>query len=133
MNLLKKTSFLACVLLATQLVCSQEALLVSTGEASESGGSVSYTVGQVFYTTNTAATGGVSQGVQHSFEFQTLSSPELTTLKVTAVTYPNPTKDFIILKIMERAMHNLRYPLFDVTGKAISNGIITNGDSQIAM
>jgi hypothetical protein len=47
MNLLKKTSFLACVLLATQLVCSQEAIPVSAGLAIGSGGSVSYTVGQV--------------------------------------------------------------------------------------
>jgi hypothetical protein len=133
MNFLKKTFFLACVLLATQLVCSQEAIPVSAGEASGSGGSVSYTVGQVFYTTNTAATGSVSQGVQHPFDFQTLSNPELTTVKVTAVTYPNPTSDYVILKISDSALDNLSYTLFDVTGKAISNGTITNGDTQISM
>ena len=133
MNFLKKTFFLACVLLATQLVCSQEAIPVSAGEASGSGGSVSYTVGQVFYTTNTAATGSVSQGVQHPFDFQTLSNPELTTVKVTAVTYPNPTSDYVILKISDSALDNLSYKLFDVTGKAISNGDITNGDTQISM
>ena len=133
MNFLKKTFFLACVLLATQLVCAQEAIPVSAGEASGSGGSVSYTVGQVFYTTNTAATGSVSQGVQHPFDFQTLSNPELTTVKVTAVTYPNPTSDYVILKISDSALDNLSYKLFDVTGKAISNGDITNGDTQISM
>jgi hypothetical protein len=133
MNFLKKTFFLVCVLLATQLVCSQEAIPVSAGEASGSGGSVSYTVGQVFYTTNTAATGSVSQGVQHPFDFQTLSNPELTTVKVTAVTYPNPTSDYVILKISDSALDNLSYKLFDVTGKAISNGDITNGDTQISM
>jgi hypothetical protein len=133
MNLLKKTSFLSSVLLATQLVCSQEALPVSGGEAAGAGGSVSYTVGQVFYTTNTATTGGVSQGVQQPFEFQTLSNPELTTVKVTAVTYPNPTSDYVILKISDSTLDTLSYTLFDVTGKAISNGIITNGDTQIAM
>jgi hypothetical protein len=133
MNLLKKTSLLACVLLATQLVCSQEAIPVSAGEATGSGGSVSYTVGQVFYTTNTAATGAVSQGVQHPFEFQTLSNPKLTTVNLTAITYPNPTSDYVILKISDSALDTLSYTLFDVTGKAISNGTITNGDTQIAM
>jgi hypothetical protein len=133
MNLLKKTSLIVSVLLATQLVCSQEALPVSGGEATGSGGSVSYSVGQVFYTTHSGTTGSVSQGVQHSFEFQTLSNPALTTVKVTAVTYPNPTSDYVILKISDSALNNLSYTLFDVTGKAISNGIITNGNTQIAM
>jgi len=133
MNLLKKTSLLLSVLLATQLLCSQEAITVSAGEAAGSGGSVSYTVGQVFYTTNTAATGGVSQGVQHPFEFQTLSNPELTTVKVTAVTYPNPTKDFIILKITDRTLYNLRYTLFDVNGKSIVSDAITASSTAIQM
>jgi hypothetical protein len=119
MNLLKKTSLIVSVLLATQLVCSQEALPVSGGEATGSGGSVSYSVGQVFYTTHSVTTGSVSQGVQHSFEFQTLSNPALTTVKVTAVTYPNPTSDYVILKISDSALNNLSYTLFDVTGKAI--------------
>jgi hypothetical protein len=133
MNLLKKTVLVASVLLATQLVYSQEAITVSAGEAAGAGGSGSYTVGQVFYTTHTGITGSVSQGVQHPFEFQTLSNPELTTVNLTAVTYPNPTFDYVILKISDSALDNLGYKLFDVTGKAISNGLITNKDTQIAM
>jgi hypothetical protein len=133
MNLLKKTSLLLNVLLATQLLCSQEAISVSAGEVAGSGGSGSYTVGQVFYTTNTAATGGVSQGVQHPFEFQTLSNPALTTVKVTAVTYPNPTKDFIILKITDRSLYNLRYTLFDVNGKSIVSDAIKSASTAIQM
>jgi hypothetical protein len=133
MTLLKKSIFLASVLFVTQLAQSQEAIPVSAGAAVGSGGSASYTVGQVFYTTYTTTAGSVSQGVQHSFEFQTLSNPALTTVKVTAVTYPNPTSDYVILKISDSALNNLSYTLFDVTGKAISNGIITNGDTQIAM
>jgi hypothetical protein len=133
MSLLKKSIFLASVLLATQLVCSQEALPVSAGTAAGSGGSGSYTVGQVFYTTHTSTAGAVYQGVQQAFEIQTLSNPALTNVNLTAVTYPNPTEDFIILKISDTALDNLRYKLFDVTGKAISNGTITNGDTQIGM
>jgi hypothetical protein len=133
MNLLKKSIFLASVLLATQVVYSQEAIPVSGGEAAGSGGSGSYTVGQVFYTTHTTTAGSVSQGVQHPFEFQTLSNPELITVNLTAVTYPNPTKDFIILKITDSALHNLRYTLFDVNGKAIASGSITESSTQVQM
>ena len=133
MSLLKKSIFSAFVLLASQLVCSQEAVSASAGEASGSGGSGSYTVGQVFYTTQTAATGSVSQGVQHPFEFQTLSNAALTTVNLTAVSYPNPTKDFIILKITDSALNNLQYTLFDVNGKAIASGSITESSTQIQL
>ena len=133
MNLLKKSIFLASVLLATQLVHSQEAIPASGGEATGSGGSGSYTVGQVFYTTHTGTTGSLSQGVQHPFEFQTLSNPALTSVNLTAVTYPNPTKDFIILKITDTALNNLRYTLFDVNGKAIASGSITESSTQVQM
>jgi hypothetical protein len=133
MNLLRKTALIASVLLATQLVHSQEAIPASGGVATGSGGSASYTVGQVFYTTHTATAGSVSQGVQHPFEFQTLSNAALTTVNLTAVTYPNPTKDFIILKITDSALHNLRYTLFDINGKAIASGSITESSTQVQM
>jgi hypothetical protein len=133
MNLLKKTSLLLSVLLATQLLCSQEAITVSGGAAAGSGGSVSYSVGQVFYTTYTTTAVSVSQGVQHPFEFQTLSNPELTTVNLTAVTYPNPTKDFIILKISDRTINNLRYTLFDLNGKFIASDAITASNTPIQM
>jgi hypothetical protein len=133
MNLLKKTFLFLIVLLATQFVYSQEVISASAGSATGSLGSGSYTVGQVFYTTHTAATGSVSQGVQQAFEIQTLSNPALTTVNLTAVTYPNPTKDFIILKITDSALHNLRYTLFDVNGKTIASGLITESSTQIQL
>jgi hypothetical protein len=133
MNLLKKTFLFLIVLLATQFVYSQEVISASAGSATGSLGSGSYTVGQVFYTTHTAATGSVSQGVQQAFEIQTLSNPALTTVNLAAVTYPNPTKDFIILKITDSALHNLRYSLFDVNGKAIASGLITESSTQIQL
>ena len=133
MNSLKKTFLFIIVLFATQFVYSQEVISASAGSATGSLGSGSYTFGQVFYTTHTAATGSVSQGVQQPFEIQTLSNPALTTVNLTAVTYPNPTKDFIILKITDSALHNLRYTLFDVNGKAIASGWITESSTQIQL
>ena len=142
MKLLKNCFYFGFVLLATELVCSQEAF-VTSGEATGSGGSVSYSVGQVFYTTylspdlfftdDITRVGSVSQGVQQPFELQTLSNPALTTVKLTAVTYPNPTKDFIILKISDSALNNLRYTLIDVNGRAIASEAIATSSTQIQM
>lgn len=133
MNLIKKNIFLVSVLWVAQLAHAQKAFTVLAGEASGSGGSISYNVGQVFYTTNTGPTGSLSPGLQQPFEFQTLSNPELTTVKLTAVTYPNPTSNYVILKISDSALENLSYKFFDVTGKVISHGTITNEDTQIGM
>jgi hypothetical protein len=133
MNFFKKNCLVASVLLPNQLAYSQNAITFSGGEATGSGGTASYTVGQVFYSTNTSTTGAVSQGVQHLFDFQTLSNPELTTVKVTVVAYPNLTKDCIILKITDTALHHLRYTFFDVNGKAIASGSITESSTQIQM
>jgi hypothetical protein len=133
MTFLKKSIIVASVLLVAQLAQSQETIPASGGEATGSGGAASYTVGQVFYSTNTSTTGGVSQGVQQAFEFQTLSNPGLTSVNLTAVTYPNPTKDFIILKITDKGINNLRYTLFDVNGKSIASGSIAESSTQIQM
>jgi hypothetical protein len=102
MNFLKKTSFLVSVFLDTQLLWSQEAIFVSACEALGSGGSVNYTAGQVFYRTHTDTNSAISQSVHHPFEFQTLINPALITVNLTAVPHPNPTKDFIILKISQK-------------------------------
>ena len=85
------------------------------------------------YTINSGSSGTVTQGVQQSIELFTLSNPELTTVNLTAVTYPNPTSDYITLKISDSALDNLSYKLIDVNGKVIANGSITNADTQISM
>ena len=127
-----KTIFSACMLCAVLTIQAQDAIPVSGGEAAGSGGTVSYSVGQLMYTTNIGS-GTVSQGIQQSFEFQTLSNTELTTVNLTVVTYPNPTKDFIILKITDSALNNLRYSLFDVNGKSIASDSITESSTQIQL
>jgi hypothetical protein len=142
-KLLKKRFCFVWIILITQLVCAQEAVPASGGEAKGFNGSCSYTVGQVFYnaylapdlfiTDDITKTGSVLQGVQQPFELQTLSNPALTTVKLTAVTYPNPTKDFIILKITDSALNNLRYTLFDVNGRAIASDAIATSSTQIQM
>jgi hypothetical protein len=129
---MKKITLVACLLLATKLIYSQQTIPATGGDATGSGGSSSYTVGQLVYTTNTGS-GSVIQGVQQSIELFTLSNPELTTVNLSAVIYPNPTSDYVVLKISDTALYNLSYHLIDINGKAISNGSLTNGDTQINM
>ena len=98
------------------------------------GGASSFTIGQVFYTINAPSSAGfVSQGVQQAFEIQTLSNPDLLTVQLKAVTYPNPTTDYVVLKITDIALENLQYTLFDINGKTIVSKAINSFSTQITM
>lgn len=140
---MKKTIYLLFCILLTNVAWSQDfpvgfgsaITMVSAagGEALGSGGSSSYTVGQVFYSTITNTTGTVAQGLQQTFEFQTLSNPKLLTVQLTVVTYPNPTTDFVVLKITDSALKNLQYTLLDLNGKTIVSKPITTSSTDITM
>ena len=130
MNKLKLTLLF---LFSLQLSYSQEIVPSTGGDATGAGGTSSFTVGQVFYTSNTSSTGSVSQGVQQAFEIQTLSNPGLLTVQLTAVTYPNPTTDYVVLKITDRVLENLQYSLFDLNGKTIVSKKITTSSTEINM
>tara|TARA_B110000495_G_scaffold73428_1_gene62821 strand:- start:318 stop:710 length:393 start_codon:yes stop_codon:yes gene_type:complete len=115
-------SILLALLLSTTLsIIAQETAPSTDGDTSGSGGAFSFTVGQVFYTTNTSSTGSVSQGMQQAFEIQTRSNPSLSTVQLTAVTYPNPSTDYLVLKITDTAIENLQYTLFDLNSKTITS------------
>ena len=130
---MKTTLILTCALFVSFLVQSQEAVTVSGGKGTGTGGTSSYTLGQVFYTEATGGNGSISQGVQQSFELFTLSNPELTTVNLKAVTYPNPTTDYVMLNITDNGLTNLSYNLIDVQGRVLSNEQISDSDTQISM
>ena len=60
------TSF-AFLLLGLGGLQAQESPTAAGGEATGSGGTASYSIGQVVYTTNTGTNGSVAQGVQQPF------------------------------------------------------------------
>lgn len=102
--------------------------------ASGSGGTVSYSVGQVVYTTNTGASGSVAQGVQQPYEISVVTSIENAKgicLSVTA--YPNPTTNYLTLYIEDFDISNLSYQLFDINGKILQNKKITSNQTSIGM
>ncbi|MCP4550548.1 MAG: T9SS type A sorting domain-containing protein, partial [Bacteroidetes bacterium] len=45
--------------------------------------------------------------------------------------YPNPTKDFVILKINNNDLSNFNYLLYDVNGRLIRSNKITSNETLI--
>jgi hypothetical protein len=72
MNMLKKTTLVATVLMVSQLVYSQEAISSAGFDVKDIGGTVSCTIGQLFFTNLTVSEGtSISEGVQQQYEKRT--------------------------------------------------------------
>lgn len=111
---------------------AQESVNSSGGDATGSGGTVAYSVGQVVYTTNTGSTGTVDQGVQHAYEIFTVGINE-TAIDISVAVFPNPTIENLTLQISDYNNEKLSYQLFDMQGKQLSNGQLIAQQTQINM
>ncbi|MDD3741458.1 MAG: T9SS type A sorting domain-containing protein [Bacteroidales bacterium] len=124
---------------------AQESIIAAGGDASGSGGSTSYSVGQVVYTTNIGTSGSVSQGVQQPFEISVVSAiEEANGISLSIVAYPNPTTDFLQLKVdastyfdcaqyKSLSIQSMSYQLYDMNGKLLQSEKITGTQTSIVM
>jgi hypothetical protein len=112
---------------------AQQAVTATGGDASGSGGTVAYSVGQVVYTTNTEATGSVAQGVQQPYEISIVSGFEVDQVNLSLQVYPNPTADYLSLNVGDLDLSNLKFQLFDIQGRLIEDKKIANNIETIRM
>ena len=90
---------------------SQEAIPASGGDASGLGGTLSFTVGQLVYSSNSGSNGSVAEGVQQPYEISTTVGIELSTISLDFIAYPNPTSGNIVLSIKDFNTEKLNYQL----------------------
>ena len=123
---LKKTVLLIIFFWGLNNVNAQQAPVSSGGNATGSGGTVSYSIGQIDYTTSTGSTGMATQGVQQPYEIFSVGINE-PGIDLTLSAYPNPSADFITLQYENYMLENSIYQLIDMNGKLLeSNKIITH-------
>ena len=132
----KKLKLIAVLLLglgATGLQ-AQESVNATGGDASGSGGSASYSVGQVFYTTNTGTNGSVAEGVQQPYEISVVTGiEEAKGINLSVTAYPNPTTDYLTLEVKDFELSALHFQLYDMNGKLLQNEKITGIQTSIVM
>jgi len=114
-------------------ILAQETIPASGGDASGNEGSVSYSVGQVVYCTNTGRIGSITQGVQQGYKIYTTTGINETDIKLSASVYPNPTTNYLQLSIETIHESFLRYQLFDMQGKLLKNQKVIGNETQIDM
>jgi hypothetical protein len=112
---------------------AQEAILATGGEASGSGGSASYTVGQVVYSTNVGTNGNsVTEGVQQPYEISVVAGiTEAKDISLSVSAFPNPTSNYLTVKVENYKTTNLQYLIFDINGKLLQTVKATGQETQI--
>ena len=127
----KAMTIITFLLLGIGVTNAQETVTTTGGEASGTGGTASYSVGQVVYTTATGTNGSVAQGVQQPYEISTTVGIKETSINLELSVYPNPTTDYLTLKVAD--FETLNFQLIDLQGKIIENKKVTARNTTIKM
>lgn len=127
------TMCLFCLLAYLQLR-SQEATVSSGGDILTETGSISYSVGLPFFTAMQSEVGSISQGVQHTYKFVTVSNQYDPLIHLDLLIYPNPTLDVVFLQVKsDQLPAGLKYHLYDSYGKLISYNNVTDQHTPLDM
>ena len=122
-------SFLICLLLQ-----AQSTIPASGGNATGTGGSVPYSVGQVIYTTNTGINGSAAQGVQQPNEISVITAIENTKeINLECSVYPNPTRGLVKLIVESSDQQNMRFLLYDINGVLLQDKKVESRETEISM
>ena len=122
-----------CAFCSFSVAYAQQAVPASGGNAVGSGGSSSYTVGQLVYTTNAGANGSVAQGIQQPYEISTLVGLEVTEINLELIAYPNPTNNVINLSIGNLKKEKLSYQLYDIQGRLLESEAVKENSTSIVL
>jgi hypothetical protein len=121
------------ILFCLPKLMAQQATVTASGNSAGTGGTISYSIGQVADKTQTGTTGTITQGVQQPFEIVTLSGSEFENIRLEVVVFPNPTISTVTLKISDFTLENLNYQLYDIQGKLLFDGKISSGETVLDM
>ncbi len=110
---------------------AQTSTNVAGGNATSTAGSVSYSVGQVAYTSTAGNGGSVDQGVQHAFAINIVTGVEETTIQLELAAFPNPTTNVLVLHAAETTTRALRYQLVNANGTVLEKNNISNQETTI--
>jgi hypothetical protein len=112
-------------------VMAQERTNASGNEASGAGGTVSYSVGLIDYTSSTGAGGSVSEGVQQSYEISGVGIEEWD-MSIDLSLFPNPAVDYFTVALPEQ-IEGLSYYLTDDKGRLVARGDLSATENAISI
>ena len=134
----KKIQYLCIMLLfslTVNVVQAQESINSSNGIAQGNSGTTTYSIGQVFYQSYADTSGNtISEGAQQPFEISILlSTKKANKIELVVAAFPNPTTNYLTMKILNFDSSKLQYQLFDISGKLLESEKISAIETKINM
>lgn len=114
-----------------QSAASQENFVSAGGEEKSGYGSVTYTIGQIFFQESTREVFTIYSGLQIPYSAYIFTDP--LNVKLEILIYPNPTTDYITISVKDYLLQKLKFQLFSIDGKLIESREITQENTVINM
>ncbi len=113
---------------------AQQTIPATGGNATGSGGSVTFTVGQMVWNMFPGSSGTVLQGVQQPYEISVVTAIENTEfISLVCTVYPNPTRGLIKLIVESEDYKSLRFQLYDINGIVLQDEPVIADETEISM
>ena len=133
-----QNSFKFSIIIVLSCICfgvkSQEVLPSSGGDATGSGGEISYSVGQVFVQTSYNSNESILEGVQQPYEISEISNLEKAeSINLELSAYPNPASNYLLLQVNNIEFAGLSYRLYNINGELISDGNVLSNTTSIQL
>jgi hypothetical protein len=112
-----------------------ETIITSGSNATGSSGTVTYSIGQVFYTyIGEESVYNVAQGIQHQEKDANLGTPEVDKPTTEIFVFPNPTIDFVTVRMtgLELESGQRSYKLYDIQGRLLKQNTINQTEAQVS-
>lgn len=109
---------------------AQQAITATGFDATGSGGSSSYSVGQIDYSAK-GANNEITEGLQQPYEIVTLAVSDNGNVEKNISLYPNPVKDILFVDFNQEKFSNSTYQLYDAQGKLIKNGNFSQKKNEL--
>ena len=99
---------------------AQRAIIPGGGNGSGTGGSMSYSIGQLFYTSTSDGSDQLFHGVQQPYEISMVSGWErYPEISLAFSAYPNPVSDILILNVGSFIRKDLKFKMYNSEGKVL--------------
>jgi hypothetical protein len=98
---------------------AQQGIVASGGDTTGSGGSISFSIGQIDYLAIVGPGGFINEGLQQPFV--DIIVGVIDTSRRPPVIYPNPTTNYVVIKIECGNEENITYQIYDVLGNLLVN------------
>ena len=114
-------------------VFAQTGPVVAGGDPTGPNGHLSFSIGQVFYSSAFGTEGNINEGLQQPYEIFIVDGVEEVGIQLSARVYPNPTANTVLLALENVELQDLKFDLYNLLGELVTSDKIIQKETAIPM